>query len=203
MKKLLFAVLCFLSITTINAQEAADYKFTLDQDGECEISDTITIQVSKATCYRLIKSWIYASKNNIDLDIQKDVKDEELAFRNTFVIEKRFNSFAGEYSNNLETRWRFKLLDDGRLAYKIYHISLVKSYNVAVVNKLPVAERINKINIAKQEIERINNDTKMSKSERRAAIEEQNATLEDAELLGKGYDVLQERLNAIISQIHW
>ena len=203
MKKLLFMVLCFLSITTINAQEAADYKFTLDQDGECEIGDTITIQVSKATCYRLIKSWIYASKNNIDLDIQKDVKDEELAFRNTFVIEKRFNSFAGEYSNNLETRWRFKLLDDGRLAYKIYHISLVKSYNVAVVNKLPVAERINKINIAKQEIERINNDTKMSKSERRAAIEEQNATLEDAELLGKGYDVLQERLNAIISQIHW
>lgn len=203
MKKLLFVVLCFLSITTINAQEAADYKFTLDQDGECEINDTITIQVSKATCYRLIKSWIYASKNNIDLDIQKDVKDEELAFRNTFVIEKRFNSFAGEYSNNLETRWRFKLLDDGRLAYKIYHISLVKSYNVAVVNKLPVAERINKINIAKQEIERINNDTKMSKSERRAAIEEQNATLEDAELLGKGYDVLQERLNAIVSQIHW
>ncbi len=203
MKKLLFVVLCFLSMATINAQETADYKFTLDQDGECEISDTITIQVSKATCYHLIKSWIYASKNNIDLDIQKDVKNEELVFRNTFVIEKRFNSFAGEYSNNLETRWRFKILDDGRLVYRVHHISLVKSYNVAVVNKLPVAERINKINIAKQEIERINNDSKMSKSERRAALEEQNATIEDAELLGKGYDVLQERLNAIITQVHW
>ncbi len=203
MKKMLFVVLCFLCVTAVNAQEVADYKFTLDQDGECEISDTITIQVSKATCYHLIKSWLYASKNNIDLDIQKDVKNEELAFRNTFVIEKRFNSFAGEYSNNLETRWRFKILDDGRLAYRIYHISLVKSFNVAVVNKLPVAERINKINIAKQEIERINNDSKMSKSERRAALEEQNATIEDAELLGKGYDVLQERLNAIITQIHW
>ncbi len=203
MKKLLFVVLCFLSMATVNAQETADYKFTLDQDGECEISDTITIQVSKATCYHLIKSWIYASKNNIDLDIQKDVKNEELVFRNTFVIEKRFNSFAGEYSNNLETRWRFKILDDGRLVYRVHHISLVKSYNVAVVNKLPVAERINKINIAKQEIERINNDSKMSKSERRAALEEQNATIEDAELLGKGYDVLQERLNAIITQVHW
>ncbi len=200
MKRLIFGLLCVFSVLSVNAQ---DYKFKLDKDGNCEITDTMTINVTKSDCYRIVKEWLYTI-SCVSLSFSNEKKDESMTFNNIFYAQKRYNSFSGTYSDNLSIDCDITI-ENGRLIYHIYNITLIKAYSGygASTLKYPVAERIFKINMAKKEISRLSADKTLSKSDRRTAIEEQEAILEDTEVLAKCYDVLMERIANLQKMVQW
>ena len=200
MKRLIFGLLCVFSVLSVNAQ---DYKFKLDKDGNCEITDTMTINVTKSDCYRIVKEWLYTI-SCVSLSFSNEKKDESMTFNNIFYAQKRYNSFSGTYSDNLSIDCDVTI-ENGRLIYHIYNITLIKAYSGygASTLKYPVAERIFKINMAKKEISRLSADKTLSKSDRRTAIEEQEAILEDTEVLAKCYDVLMERIANLQKMVQW
>lgn len=204
MKRIFIAVLCLFGVMQLSAQhEVADYKFTLNNEGECEIVDTIQFDVTTPDCYRLIKDWLYKT-SNLSLSFSKQKKNESLSFNNMFYVEKHYNSFSGAYSNNFlfDCDIRF---DGNKLIYRIHDMYLVKSYAGYGITekKLPVAERIHKIEKAKVEINRLEEDKKLSKTERREAIDEQKEILADAEILAKCYDHLFQRVSDLVGMIKW
>lgn len=204
MKRVFLALLCFLGVMQLNAQdETIDYKFSLDKDGECEIVDTIVYDVSTPDCYKLIKDWLYKTAN-LSLSFTKQKKNEYLSFNNMFYVEKHYNSFSGAYSNNFMFDCDIRF-EGNKLIYKLHNMYLVKSYSGYGITekKLPVAERIHKIENAKVEIKRLQDDKNLSKTERRDAIEEQNEILADAEILAKCHDHLFKRLTDLIGMIKW
>ncbi|MBO4530437.1 MAG: hypothetical protein IK017_10280 [Paludibacteraceae bacterium] len=200
MKRLIFGLLCVFSALSVNAQ---DYKFKVDKDGNCEITDTMTINVTKSDCYRIVKEWLYTI-SCVSLSFSNEKKDESMTFNNVFYTQKRYNSFSGTYSDNLSIDCDVTI-ENGRLIYHVYNITLIKAYSGygASTLKYPVAERIYKINMAKKEISRLSADKSISKSDRRAAIEEQEAILDDAEVLAKCYDVLMERFSNLQKMVQW
>lgn len=200
MKRLIFGLLCVFSVLSVNAQ---DYKFKLDKDGNCEITDTMTINVTKSDCYRIVKEWLYTI-SCVSLSFSNEQKDKSMTFNNIFYAQKRYNSFSGTYSDNLSIDCDITI-ENGRLIYHIYNITLIKAYSGygASTLKYPVAERIFKINMAKKEISRLSADKTLSKSDRRTAIEEQEAILEDTEVLAKCYDVLMERIANLQKMVQW
>ncbi len=200
MKRLIFGLLCVFSVLSVNAQ---DYKFKLDKDGNCEITDTMTINVTKSDCYRIVKEWLYTI-SCVSLSFSNEKKDESMTFNNIFYAQKRYNSFSGTYSDNLSIDCDITI-ENGRLIYHIYNITLIKAYSGygASTLKYPVAERIFKINMAKKEISRLSADKTLSKADRRTAIEEQEAILEDTEVLAKCYDVLMERIANLQKMVQW
>lgn len=202
MKKIILVLFCFATAFVGNAK-TLDCKFSLNQEGECVISDTIDIRVSRSECYRIIKGWIYTIPS-VSIDFKKDVKNDSLAMSDVFYSEKRYNTFSGTYTNNLSATYEFKIMDD-KLFYRISGLSLVKAYSGAGTyqNKLPVAERVTKIQKAEAEKKLIENDKTLSKADKRDKIEEQDEILADAEVLATCYDKLYERLRLLFGQLNW
>lgn len=200
MKRLIFGLLCVFSVLGVNAQ---DYKFKVDKDGNCEITDTMTINVTNSDCYRIVKEWLYTI-SCVSLSFSNEQKDKSMTFNNIFYAQKRYNSFSGTYSDNLSIDCDITI-ENGKLIYHIYNITLIKAYSGygASTLKYPVAERIYKINMAKKEISRLSADKSISKADRRTAIEEQEAILNDAEVLAKCYDVLMERIANLQKMVQW
>ena len=200
MKRYFIGLFLMVYAIGLNAQ---DYKFKAGKDGNCEIIDTISINVSESDCYRIIKEWLYTI-SCVSLSFSNEVKDKSLSFNNIFYTEKRYNSFSGTYTNNLEINCDMKI-ENGKLIYHLYDMSLIKAYSGygADTHKLPVAERIFKIDRAKNEILRLNADKSLSKAERRDALEEQEEILKDVEVLAKCYDVLMARIDNLKKMVQW
>ncbi len=200
MKRFVLGILLLCAAFSSNAQ---DYKFPVNSAGNCEIIDTISINVSNGDCYRIIREWLY-TVSCVSLSFSNEVKNKSLTFNNIFYTEKRYNSFSGSYSNNLEINCDMKI-EDGKLIYRLYDMSLIKSYTGygADTHKLPLSERIFKINRAKKEIARLNEDKTINKTERRDAIEDQQEILRDAEVLAKCYDVLMARFDNLKKMVQW
>lgn len=192
--------MCVFTTLTVNAQ---NYKFKVDKEGNCDITDTISINVTKPDCYRIIKEWLYTI-SCVSLSFSNEKKNESLTFHNVFYTQKRYNSFSGTYSDNLSIDCDMKI-ENGKLIYHIYNITLIKAYTGygASLLKYPVAERIFKINMAKTEIERLNADKTIAKADKREAIEVQQSILNDEEVLAKCYDVLMERIANLQKMVQW
>ncbi len=202
MKRLIFGIICIVATVCANAQDV-DYKFRTNQEGECEIIDSVEISVSNKDCYRIVKDWLY-SISCVSLSFSNEKKGKSLTFNNVFYTEKRYNSFSGTYSNNLSINCDVKI-ENGKLYYRLYDMSLIKAYagyGASAMN-YPIAERIKKIEMAKKEKVRLQADEALSRSEKRDAIEEQDEILADAEILSKAYDVLFERIANLVSLIKW
>lgn len=202
MKRLILGILLvFGQIAVMNAKPT--YNFPVDQEGNCVIDDTITINVSSADCYRIIKEWLY-TKSCVSLSFSNEKPSESLTFNNVFYAQKRYNSFSGTYSDNLSIDCDMKI-KDGKLYCHLYNIKLIKSYvgYDATASVYPVAERIHKINMAQKVIDQLNADTKISKSDRREAIEEQKEILAYDEVLAKCYEVLMARFADLKGMVQW
>ena len=202
MKRLILGILfVFMQIVAVNAKPY--YNFPINSEGDCVIDDTISISVVNTDCYRIIKEWLY-SISCVSLSFSDEKPGKSLTFNNVFYAQKRYNSFSGTYSDNLSIDCDMEIQGD-KLYCHIYNIKLIKSYvgYDATASVYPVAERIHKINMAQKIIDQLNADTKISKADRREAIEEQKEILDYDDVLAKCYEVLMARFENLKKMVQW
>ena len=201
MKRLILGFFSLILFAGVSAQSKA--KYPIDAEGNCEIIDTIDINVTNSDCYRIIKEWLY-TKSCVSLSFSNEKKNQSLTFNNVFYIQKRYNSFSGTYSDNLSIDCDMKI-EGSKLIYRIYHINMIKSYvgYDATASVYPVAERIHKINSAQSVIDRVNQDKTLSKADKRDILDDQKEILAYDEVLVKSYNVLMERFSDLKKMVQW